>query len=129
LFAEAEKRGVPLFLHPADPVTFNLTSTSEGATGLGLVLDATIALNRLIVGSVLEEHPRLKLVCPHFGGVLPYLIGHIDHQTMLLKRGAEGIKHSFSAYLKQIWLELDQQLRDHRASPPNSRKPGFSDSV
>jgi predicted TIM-barrel fold metal-dependent hydrolase len=105
LFAEAERRGVPLFLHPAYPVTYEMTSAYEGAAGLGLMFDTTIALNRLIVGGVLEEHPRLKLVCPHVGGALPYLIGRIDHQTMVLKRGADKIRRAPSEYLKQIWLD------------------------
>ncbi|MBM3762646.1 MAG: hypothetical protein FJW36_20675 [Acidobacteria bacterium] len=105
LFAEAEKRGVPLLLHPAYPSTFEVTKAYEGAAGLGLMFDTTIALNRLIVGGVLEQHPRLKLVCPHVGGALPYLIGRIDHQTMVLKRGADHIRKAPSEYLKQIWLD------------------------
>jgi predicted TIM-barrel fold metal-dependent hydrolase len=105
LFAEAEKRGVPLLLHPAYPTTFEATKGYEGAAGLGLMFDTTIALNRLIVGGVLEQHPRLKLVCPHVGGALPYLIGRIDHQTMVLKRGADHIRKAPSEYLKQVWLD------------------------
>jgi predicted TIM-barrel fold metal-dependent hydrolase len=105
LFAEAEKRGVPMFLHPAYPSTFAVTRAYEGAAGLGLMFDTTIALNRLIVGGVLERHPKLKLVCPHVGGALPYLIGRIDHQTMVLKRGADHIRKAPSEYLKQIWLD------------------------
>jgi predicted TIM-barrel fold metal-dependent hydrolase len=105
LFAEAEKRGVPLLLHPAYPTTYEATKGYEGAGGLGLMFDTTIALNRLIVGGVLEQHPRLKLVCPHVGGALPYLIGRIDHQTMVLKRGAEHIRKAPSEYLKQVWFD------------------------
>jgi len=105
LFAAAEKRGVPLLLHPAYPTTYEATKGYEGAGGLGLMFDTTIALNRLIVGGVLEQHPKLKLVCPHVGGALPYLIGRIDHQTMVLKRGAEHIRKPPSEYLKQVWLD------------------------
>jgi predicted TIM-barrel fold metal-dependent hydrolase len=105
LFAQAEERGVPLLLHPAYPTTFDATKGYEGASGLGLMFDTTIALNRLILGGVLEQHPRLKLVCPHVGGALPYLIGRIDHQTMVLKRGADHIRKAPSEYLKQVWLD------------------------
>ena len=44
-------------------------------------------------------------MCPHVGGALPYLIGRIDHQTMVLKRGAENIRKPPSEYLKQIWFD------------------------
>jgi len=105
LFVEAEKRGLPVFLHPAVPTTFEATKGYNMAAGLGLMFDTTIALCRLILAGVIEQHPRLKLVCPHVGGALPYLIGRIDHQTMVLKRGAENIRRAPSEYLKQVWLD------------------------
>lgn len=110
LFAEAEKRGVPILLHPAYPSTYDATKAYEGAGGLGLMFDTTIALNRLIVSGVLEQHPKLKLVCPHVGGALPYLIGRIDHQTMVLKRGADHIRKAPSEYLKQVWFDTVSPL-------------------
>ena len=105
LFAEAEKRGIPLLLHPALPVTWEATKDYSMATMLGLMFDTTIALCRLILSGVLERHPDLKLVCPHAGGALPYLAGRVDHQTMVLKRGAENIKRPPSEYLKRVWLD------------------------
>jgi predicted TIM-barrel fold metal-dependent hydrolase len=39
------------------------------------------------------------------GGTLPYLIGRIDHQTQVLKRGAEKIRKPPSEYLKQVYLD------------------------
>ncbi len=105
MFGEAEKRGVPIFLHPAMPTTYQATKGYNMAAGLGLMFDTTIALCRLILAGVLEQHPRLKLVCPHVGGALPFLIGRVDHQTMVLKRGAENIRRAPSEYLKQVWLD------------------------
>jgi predicted TIM-barrel fold metal-dependent hydrolase len=105
LFAEAERRNVPLLLHPAYPMTYQATKGYEMAAGLGLMFDTTIALCRLILSGTLERHPNLKLVCPHVGGALPYLIGRIDHQTMVLKRGAENIRRAPSEYLKHVWLD------------------------
>lgn len=105
LFAMAEKAGVPILLHPAYPMTYQATKGYEMAAGLGLMFDTTIALNRLILAGVLDQHPQLKLVCPHVGGALPYLIGRVDHQTMVLKRGAENIRKAPSEYLKQVYFD------------------------
>jgi predicted TIM-barrel fold metal-dependent hydrolase len=105
LFAEAERRGVPVLLHPAYPVTYAATKGYEMAAGLGLMFDTTIALCRLILSGVIDRHPKLKLVCPHVGGALPYLIGRVDHQTMVLKRGADHIRKAPSEYLKSIWFD------------------------
>ena len=105
LFAEAERRGIPMLLHPACPVTYQATQAYEMAAMLGLMFDTTIALCRLILSGLFERHPNLKIVCPHVGGALPYLIGRVDHQTMVLKRGAEHIRRAPSEYLKRVWLD------------------------
>lgn len=105
LYAEAERRGVPLLLHPAMPMTYQAVKDYQMAPMLGLMFDTTIALCRLILSGVLDRHPKLKLVCPHVGGALPYLIGRVDHQTMVLKRGAENIRQAPSEYLKRVWFD------------------------
>lgn len=105
LFAEAERKGIPLLLHPAVPTTWEATKEYDMASMLGLMFDTTIALCRLILSGTLERHPNLKLVCPHVGGALPYLIGRVDHQTMVLKRGAEKIRRAPSDYLKRVYFD------------------------
>ncbi len=110
LFAEAERRDIPVLLHPAYPVTWAQTKGYELTGGLGLMFDTTIALARLILSGLLDRHPRLKLVCPHVGGALPYLIGRLDHQTQVLKRGAQNITRPPTEYLKRIWFDCVSPL-------------------
>ncbi len=105
LFAEAERCGIPLLLHPAYPVTYEVTKAYEMTGGIGLMFDTTIALCRMILAGILDRHPNLKLVCPHAGGALPYLIGRVDHQTMVLRRGVEHINRPPSEYLRQVYLD------------------------
>jgi len=105
LFAYAERRGIPILLHPAAPLTVAATQDFDMTSMVGLMFDTTIALCRLILAGVLERHPRLKLVCPHVGGTLPYLIGRVDHQTSVLKRGTEHIRRLPSEYLKRVYLD------------------------
>jgi predicted TIM-barrel fold metal-dependent hydrolase len=110
LFARAEELDIPILLHPAYPTTYAATSGYQMAAGLGLMFDTSIALTRIILAGILDQHPKLKLVCPHVGGALPYVIGRIDHQTMVLKRGAENIKRPPSEYLKQVYLDVVSPL-------------------
>jgi predicted TIM-barrel fold metal-dependent hydrolase len=105
LFARAQELDIPLLLHPAYPMTYDATKGYEMVAGLGLMFDTTIALSRIILAGILDQFPKLKLVCPHVGGALPYLIGRIDHQTQVLKRGAEKIRKPPSEYLKQVYLD------------------------
>lgn len=105
VFEQIERLGVPVLLHPAYPVTYEATVGRNLVAGLGLMFDTTIALSRLILSGRLDEFPDLKLVCPHVGGTLPYLIGRLDHQTQVLKRGAEHISKAPSEYLRNIYLD------------------------
>jgi predicted TIM-barrel fold metal-dependent hydrolase len=110
LFHRAEALDIPILLHPAYPMTYDATKGYEMVAGLGLMFDTTIALTRIILAGILDEVPKLKLVCPHVGGALPYLVGRIDHQTMVLKRGAEHIHRPPSEYLRQVWLDTVSPL-------------------
>jgi predicted TIM-barrel fold metal-dependent hydrolase len=110
LFRRAEQMGVPILLHPACPTTFEQTKGYEMAPTLGLMFDTSIALTRIIMAGMLDEFPKLKLVCPHVGGTVPYLVGRMDHQTQVLKRGIEHIRKPPSDYLRSIWLDAVSPL-------------------
>lgn len=110
VFAHAAKLGVPVLLHPAKPLTTDVVKGYEMTSSLGNMFDNTIALTRIILSGMLDELPALKLVCPHLGGTLPYIIGRIDHQTQVLKRGPKHLTRAPSEYLKQVWLDIVSPL-------------------
>jgi predicted TIM-barrel fold metal-dependent hydrolase len=105
LFRCAEQLGVPIVLHPTHPVSFEATRGYEMTGGLGWMFDSTIALARIIAAGILEQHPNLKLVCPHLGGTLPYLIGRMDYQAAVLGWGAENITKAPSEHLRSVYLD------------------------
>ena len=105
LFKWAEQLDIPIVMHPAYPVTYEQTKEYQLTAGLGLMFDTTISLARIILAGILEQHTKLKLVCPHVGGTLPYLIGRLDHQAQVLKRATENIKKTPSQYLKQVYFD------------------------
>lgn len=110
LFARAVELDVPVLLHPAKPVTTELVKGYEMTSTLGNMFDNTIALTRLLMSGLLDEFPKLKLVCPHLGGTLPYIVGRLDHQVNVLKRGPRNLTRAPSEYLKDIWLDIVSPL-------------------
>jgi predicted TIM-barrel fold metal-dependent hydrolase len=110
LFARAVELDVPVLLHPAKPVTTEFVKGYEMTSTLGNMFDNTIALTRLLMSGLLDEFPKLKLVCPHLGGTLPYIVGRMDHQVTVLKRGPKNLTRTPSEYLKQIWLDVVSPL-------------------
>lgn len=110
LFARAVELDIPILLHPALPVTAPLLKDYEMISALGNMFDDTMALARIILAGILDEHPRLTLVCPHIGGTLPFVIGRLDHQVHVLKRGPQNLQHAPSAYLRQVYFDLASPL-------------------
>jgi predicted TIM-barrel fold metal-dependent hydrolase len=110
LFGQAEELGVPILLHPAKPVTTGVVKDYEMTSSLGNMFDNTIALTRIIMSGILDQHPGLKLLCPHLGGTLPYIIGRLDHQVQTLRRGPKHLTRAPSEYLKQIWMDIVSPL-------------------
>jgi predicted TIM-barrel fold metal-dependent hydrolase len=110
LFKRVVELDIPILLHPAKPITTEFVKGYEMTSSLGNMFDNTIALTRIIMAGMLDEFPRLKLVCPHLGGTLPYIIGRLDHQTQVLKRGPKYLTRAPSAYLKSVWLDVVSPL-------------------
>jgi predicted TIM-barrel fold metal-dependent hydrolase len=110
VLARAAELGLPVLLHPAKPLTTEFVKGFEMTSSLGNMFDNTIALTRLIMSGIFDELPKLKLVCPHLGGTLPYIIGRLDHQTLVLKRGPKNLTRAPSEYLRQVWLDIVSPL-------------------
>jgi predicted TIM-barrel fold metal-dependent hydrolase len=111
LFAKAVELDVPVLLHPAKPITTEIVKKYEMTSTLGNMFDNTIALTRILMSGLLDEFPKLKLVCPHLGGTLPYIVGRLDHQVTVLKRGPQTLKRKPSEYLRdQVWYDVVSPL-------------------
>lgn len=110
LYTRAEEMGVPILLHPSKPMTTEQVKGYELTSTLGNMFENTIALARIIASGLLDQHPKLKLVCPHLGGTLPYICGRMDHQLQVLKRGPQNLKRKPSDYLRSIYLDIVSPL-------------------
>lgn len=110
LYARAEELGVPILLHPAMPMTTEQTKGYELTSTLGNMFENTIAMARIIASGLLDKHPKLKLVCPHLGGTLPYICGRMDHQITVLKRSTQTLQRKPSEYLRAIYMDIVSPL-------------------
>jgi predicted TIM-barrel fold metal-dependent hydrolase len=112
LYARAEELGVPILLHPAKPMTTEQTKGYELTSTLGNMFENTIAMARIIASGLLDKHPKLKLVCPHLGGTLPYICGRMDHQITVLKRSTQTLQRKPSEYLRDIHMDIVSPLAE-----------------
>ncbi len=105
-YARVAALGVPLVLHPTVPTWAAHVRDHAMIPMAAFMMDTSFAMLRLILGGVLERHPTLKIVHPHAGGVLPYLMGRVEEQTERKGRGREHITRPPGAYYQRVYLDL-----------------------
>ena len=101
IFERIAQLDLPVFLHPIQPTGGKRLEFFLMHNALGFPFDTAIAACHLIFGGVLDRHPSLKVNLPHAGGVLPILIGRIDH-AYRMSDAAKRIAQPPSAYLKRF---------------------------
>lgn len=77
---------------------------------VGMPMDSTVAIARMIFGGVLERHPGLKICVVHGGGYLPSYPARFDHAYHARDDCREHISRPPSEYLRR--LHFDSMLFD-----------------
>lgn len=99
LFAELDRRGAVVFLHPVgagcgpflDDLALNFT--------LGAPFEDSIAALRLVVSGMIHRYPKIRVIVPHLGGTLPFLRMRLDGSL------AGRTEYKPSEYLKRLWFD------------------------
>ncbi len=105
-YARVAALGVPLVLHPTVPVWADAIREHSMIPMAGFMIDTSFAMLRLILGGAMERHPQLKVVHPHCGGALPYLMGRVVEQTEVKRRGRDHISQSPRETYRRVYLDL-----------------------
>jgi aminocarboxymuconate-semialdehyde decarboxylase len=88
-FALADDRGTLVFVHPsASPITDEQTGDPMLTMWIGRPYDTGVCLSRMLMANTLAGYPNLKLVVAHGGGVVPMVLGRLDHVHEMHKRVA-----------------------------------------
>ena len=81
LYAEMNRRGAVLFVHPAGSAICSpliIDYNYGGSVGTSLE-DATFVLH-MIAKQIPYRYPRIKFIVPHLGGPIPMLMNRLDKQ-------------------------------------------------
>jgi aminocarboxymuconate-semialdehyde decarboxylase len=105
-FAEAEKLGAILFVHPWDMLGKDRMQKYFLPWLVGMPAETSLAICSLIFGGVLEKFPKLKLVFAHGGGAFPASLGRIEQGFYARPDLCQThIQQPPTHYLKQIYLD------------------------
>ncbi len=103
LYAELDRRGAILCIHPAGDGARSPLITSYGLTwSLGAPVEDVIAATQLIMSSIPVRYPRMKILNPHLGGALPMLMQRLDNQY---KRSVPDLPELPSVQARRMWYD------------------------
>jgi len=94
---EANRLGVPVYLHPVDPIT----STSRPYEDeydlmhvLGWPFETSLTMARLVLSGTMSRNPNLRIVAHHLGAMIPFFAGRINEsydKEMDLVKPEQGV--------------------------------------
>jgi predicted TIM-barrel fold metal-dependent hydrolase len=79
-FALANERRVLVFVHPSDsPIGTDRTGDPFLTMWIGRPLDVGLCVSRMVIADTLAAYPHVRAVVAQGGGVLPVLVGRLEH--------------------------------------------------
>ncbi len=106
-WAEAERLGVAVFIHPIlGAVTGELPMDGYRLNlSLGMVTDTTIAASRLICSGLIDRYPGLRISFAHLGGLLPFVGDRIDYFLRNQPGALVEAEGYFNDYVGRFWYD------------------------
>lgn len=78
VYAALDERSAILFIHPTSPACSEATSLGRPRPMIEFMFDTARAVTDLVLAGVPARFPRMPIIVPHAGGVLPLLADRIQ---------------------------------------------------
>jgi aminocarboxymuconate-semialdehyde decarboxylase len=105
IFQAAVELGVPLFIHPADPLGKDRTKEYELTIVAGYLFDNTINILKMICSGFLDRWPDLKLLCAHAGAFSPILRARMQREVDTNPQLKSTLKAPVGDYLRRLYFD------------------------
>lgn len=102
-FAEADRLGLCVFLHPMIPA-YGQEALREFVLGpiVAFPFDTTLAVARMCYAGMFREYPNIRWIIGHAGGAIPWLMERIDSGYRDFAENRVHIDELPSVYLKRL---------------------------
>lgn len=105
LYAEADRLGAVLHIHPTSPVGVEAMTDFWLMPLVGFLFDTTLAAAKLVFAGVPERYPHIKWVLGHLGGAIPYLAERLDRGWHAFGACRSHIERAPSEYLRRFYFD------------------------
>jgi predicted TIM-barrel fold metal-dependent hydrolase len=108
LYAELDRRGAVVFIHPTSPHCACGADLARAypAPMLEFMFETTRAVADMILSGVAHRHPRIRWIVPHGGAALSIFAERIVGVVGLLKLSSGVTGEEFRASLRELYYDL-----------------------
>lgn len=106
LFAELNRRQIPVFLHPVTPAEVGLMKDYSLVSLIGFMFETTLAVSRMVLSGLLDRFPNLTMVLAHMGGTILHLWERIDRGHSVYPDAAKVVSAPPSEYFKRFYFDV-----------------------
>ena len=106
-FAELDRRSAVLFLHPVGAGAGPGTADYGLAWMIGAPVEDSVAALRLVLSGLTSRYPNIRVIVPHLGGILPFLLRRLDDafERQRVRGVPMGIDGPPSIYVRRLWFD------------------------
>jgi aminocarboxymuconate-semialdehyde decarboxylase len=104
-WGKVEELDMVVILHPNGFTNGDRLDRYYMINVVGNPVETTVALSHLVLGGVIERHPKAKILGVHGGGYLPFYMDRMDHAYEARPDVGALIKRKPSSYLKQLYFD------------------------
>jgi len=105
LYAEADRLGAVLHIHPTNPASVTGMTEYWLTALVGFLFDSSLAAAHLVFAGVPERYPRIRFVLGHLGGAIPYIAERLDRGWRAFPDCREHITRAPSEYLRDFYFD------------------------
>ena len=107
LWAELDRRESVLFLHPMGTGAGPSTQEFGLRWMIGAPIEDAIASLRLILSGITSRYPRMRVIVPHLGGILGFLVQRLDDESG--REAYAGVRGQIdglpSEHVRRLWFD------------------------
>jgi len=96
---------IPIFLHPMSPPHMEEDEYFT-APLVNYIFETTLAITNMVFAGVFEKFPNIKMILPHLGGAIPYILGRIDNGYRNHSQCRKNISKKPSDFFKEFYYDI-----------------------
>jgi 6-methylsalicylate decarboxylase len=103
LYQEMNRRRAILFFHPiVNGLCSALLNDFNLGGAVGTTMEDTLVVLHMIVRQIPHRYPNIKIIVPHFGGLIPMLLNRMDNQVA---SAYKDLPEKPSATARRFWYD------------------------